>query len=416
LTESEKRELVRRVLGSPAFSGANAVSAFLLYVTEHALSGSAEKIKEQRIGSEVLGRKRDYDPAADNIVRVRAHELRQKLAKYFSTDGAQEPVVISIPRGSYVPVFEPRPAPQADPGATSSARTHFFRWSPWALVAILTAALGLQVVHRAEPFPPLGIQQAPSQALRDLWGQFFREQGQELTVVAADSSFVLWQNIRGQDLNLGDYLSRKYLDIEAADPKLHAIAVSRCTSPADVNVSLRLAEVTRSFGGRLKPQYARNLNTHDLRTGNAVLLGGRHSNPWIELFEEHMNFVSILTPHSFWRRFGNRSPRAGEPAFFGIPDLRGTEQKEMETYAVAALLPNLSGTGRVLILEGLGMEGTEAAGECVTNPQELEALLRQIGHKTGTPVPPFEAVIKLTSLPSGSYVNSKVVAFRYPAP
>ncbi len=183
-----------------------------------------------------------------------------------------------------------------------------------------------------------------------------------------------------------------------------------------MNVSLRLSEVTRSFGGRLKPQYARNLNTHDLRTANAVLLGSCRANPWVELFEAHMNFVWVHTPHSVSRRFGNKSPRAGEPAFFDIPDTRGTEQKEMATYAVAALLPNLSGTGRVLILEGLGMEGTEAAGESVTDPQELEALLRQIGHKAGTPVPPFEVVIKLMSLPSGGYVNPKVVAFRYPAP
>jgi hypothetical protein len=84
--------------------------AFLLYVTEHAVASTTERIKEQRIGCEVLGRKPDYDPAADNIVRVRAHELRQRLDKYFNTEGAREPVVVSIPKGSYVPGLRAAPA------------------------------------------------------------------------------------------------------------------------------------------------------------------------------------------------------------------------------------------------------------------------------------------------------------------
>jgi len=88
LSSAGKRELVQRVVNSPTFAGSHAMRAFLLYIAEHAISGTPEQIKEQLIGSEVLGRKPDYDPSTDNIVRVRAHELRQKLEKHFSTDGA----------------------------------------------------------------------------------------------------------------------------------------------------------------------------------------------------------------------------------------------------------------------------------------------------------------------------------------
>ena len=73
----------------------------------------------------------------------------------------------------------------------------------------------------------------------------------------------------------------------------------------------------------------------------------------------------------------------------------------MVSYAVAALVPNLSGTGSVLILEGLNMEGTAAIGEMVTNPEKLNGLLRKLGHKAGTAVGPFEVLMKLTSIPGG---------------
>lgn len=57
------------------------MGSFLLYITEHSIIGRTERLKEQSIGAEVLGRKPNYDPADDNIVRVRAHELRERLEK-----------------------------------------------------------------------------------------------------------------------------------------------------------------------------------------------------------------------------------------------------------------------------------------------------------------------------------------------
>lgn len=88
---------------SEAFCKAPAMRAFLLYITEQAALGHADRLKEQTIGVEVLGRRPGYDPAQDNIVRVRANELRGRLARYFASEGAQEPLVITIPKGGYAP-------------------------------------------------------------------------------------------------------------------------------------------------------------------------------------------------------------------------------------------------------------------------------------------------------------------------
>ena len=388
--ETEQRLLVQRVLASPGFANSEALRRFLLFITEHAIGGTAENIKEQRIGAEVLGRKSDYDPAADNIVRVRAHELRQKLARYFATAGSDEPVVITIPKGTYVPAFQPREGVAATSAELERAPRDSVR----------------------EPYRP-SWSETQRTAMRDLWGQFFQRGEQELMVVAADASFALWQDLTGQNLSLGEYLSRKYFDI--GEPLLREVAVRRCVAPADLVISLNMVSVSEAFGARVQSQYARNVSMAEFRTGNAVILGSRRSNPWVQLFETRLNFVLASTDASAGPRFENRAPQEREPASFGIPcrfDIDGTERTEMESYALVGLVPNLSDTGKVLILEGLNMEGTEAAGEAVTNAERLAELLHDIGHRPGTPVRPFEALLRFTSIPGG-YVSPKVIAHRY---
>ena len=421
ITEREKRDLVRRVLQSPALSSSHALQAFLQFITDHAISGDLDAIKEQIIGSQVLGRKAGYDPAVDNIVRVRAHELRQKLAKYFSAEGIDEPLIITIPKGSYVPAFVPRPTVavprEAETVAAAPKTSGIPQWIPWSLAGIFAVLLVFRFVMPAViPASALVAGPAPTVAIRDLWAQLFRDSDRQLTVVSADSGFALWQDITGQNIELGDYITRKFVQASENDSKLGEVASRLCTSPADVNVALAVAEVAMSFRGHVRHRYARDMTARDLRTGDAVLLGSRRSNPWVGLFESRMNFTLALDNKLGAPHFRNKSPRPGELADFAIPsrfDSDGTEKRQMVSYAVAALVPNLSGTGLVLILEGLSMEGTWAVGDATTNPDKLAILLRKLGHKPGTAVKPFEALIKLTSIPGG-FAYPEVLAARYP--
>lgn len=422
ITEKEKRELVRRVLQSRPLSSSRALQGFLQFVTDHALAGDLDAIREQRIGSEVLGRKGDYDPAADNIVRVRAHELRQKLAKYFSTDGADEPIIITIPKGSYVPAFTPR-ASEAAPQhpeivvAPRSKTSGMPQWIPWSVVGILLALLVIRTLIPPGISSAANAVPASSPAIRDLWGQFFRESSRELTVVSADSGFALWQDVTGQNVELGDYITRKFVQ-DGSSTQLGEVASRLCTSPADLSVALEVANVSRGFRGRIRHRYSRDITAGELRTGNAILMGSRRSNPWVGLFESRMNFVLAIDGKPGAPHFLNKSPKPGEPADFAIPsrfDSAGTEKRQMVSYAVAALVPNLSGSGLVLILEGLSMEGTAAIGDVVTNPDKLAILLRKLGHQPGTPVKPFEALVKLTSIPGG-FAYPEAIATRYPEP
>ncbi|HVJ09663.1 MAG TPA: hypothetical protein VM554_14900 [Acidisarcina sp.] len=430
MTAKEKLELVDRVVNSPIFSRSPAMRAFLLYITKHAIAERSERIKEQSIGSEVLGRRPNYDPAEDNIVRVRAHELRQRLEKYFATDGIDEPFIITVPKGSYIPEFHARaaadslvaPAPIAEPAtpavevkaAEPKPERRLPRWL-WvtapvlAIVAIAAIALLSRSASQAKRVIDGPVQNA---AIQDFWGQFFAHPEEDLRVVTADTGFALWQDLSGKDLNLGDYLSRKYLELP--DDKIREVAVRRATSPADLAISLQLAGLARDFGGRINEQYARDLVARTFQKGNIVVIGSHRSNPWIEIFEPHLNFVVERDATTGAPFFRNKSPLPTEAPTYMIPamlDANGAEQKEIESYGVVSLLKGCNGHDLVVLLEGLNMEATEAAGEVVTNPQRLGTMLRSIGHQPGKAVAPFEALIKLTSMPGG-YANSQVIAYR----
>ena len=74
-------------------------------------NGSA--IKEYTIAVEGLGRSEDFDPHIDPIVRVTAHMLRKRLREFYEGAGAERPLQIQIPRGSYTPQFVRQTLPQS---------------------------------------------------------------------------------------------------------------------------------------------------------------------------------------------------------------------------------------------------------------------------------------------------------------
>jgi len=111
----QREELVHRVASSITFEKAPRLRAFFLHVCRCAVENKSEEATEQQIGIYVYGRQPSYNPNDDNIVRSQARMLRMKLEHHFANEGRDEPVVITIPKGQYLPIFETRfeePQPQ----------------------------------------------------------------------------------------------------------------------------------------------------------------------------------------------------------------------------------------------------------------------------------------------------------------
>ncbi|TCT02079.1 hypothetical protein [Aquabacter spiritensis] len=158
------RDALGRVLAADEFVSSPRLADFLRFIVEATLAGRAEEIKGYTIAVEALGRPPSFDPQSDPIVRVEATRLRRALERYYSTAGAQEPLEIAVPKGSYVPLFrertlrfEPQPAeapaplpaeaappPARRPGGRRLRRIAAIA-AAFALVSLVIAVSGVQI-------------------------------------------------------------------------------------------------------------------------------------------------------------------------------------------------------------------------------------------------------------------------------
>jgi len=113
---AERDRSVRRhleeIIASSAFAGSKRSQDFLQLIVEHALAGRFDSLRERMIGVEMFGRPVAYDTANDAVVRVKATEVRRKLAQFYREAPSPPPVRIELPTGSYVPKFHWGPLAQ----------------------------------------------------------------------------------------------------------------------------------------------------------------------------------------------------------------------------------------------------------------------------------------------------------------
>ncbi len=153
-TTGEREELVRRVAASITFQKSPRLRAFFLHVCRCALDNKPEEATEQQIGIHVYGRLPGYNPNEDNIVRSQARVLRMKLEHHFTNEGKYEPVVISIPKGRYLPVFETRsevpgmPIPVVAPTGDHSVRLKRFAIPLAVLLGLALLWIGHQLIEK----------------------------------------------------------------------------------------------------------------------------------------------------------------------------------------------------------------------------------------------------------------------------
>ena len=99
------RNQLGRILASPEFLKSERLRRFLTYIVEEKLVGRANDLKEYTLAVTVFDRPDSYDPDIDSIVRVEARKLRLRLDQYYQNSGRDDPIRISVPRGSYAPII-----------------------------------------------------------------------------------------------------------------------------------------------------------------------------------------------------------------------------------------------------------------------------------------------------------------------
>src|ERR1700730_3276645 len=108
---------VGRIVNSDVLRGSESLCHLLEYLASHSVAEQGSSVKEYQIATEVFGRNADFDPRLDSTVRVQTSRLRAKLAEYYAGPGAEDTVIVEIPRGAYSVTVHTRatPLPEATP-------------------------------------------------------------------------------------------------------------------------------------------------------------------------------------------------------------------------------------------------------------------------------------------------------------
>jgi hypothetical protein len=101
---------VERLCHSRAFDNQENARRVLRLIARAALDGLP--LTQQSIATGALGRRENFDPRQDAIVRVTAATLRQLIDTYYELEGKDDALIINIPKGTYTLRAEPRPTPK----------------------------------------------------------------------------------------------------------------------------------------------------------------------------------------------------------------------------------------------------------------------------------------------------------------
>lgn len=425
--------LAQRVVASQAFVRSRFLSRFLLYVVAETLVGRTREISEHQIGVQVFDRPENYRSTEDNIVRTYARQLRRRLAEYFAGEGKTEPLCIDIPLGGYVPVFvtahdaEPEPPPAVDAaqspillpisGADHSVATTVSqrlrrRWRSSLLILAVLAVYSVVLVRLSTLVEDrLRLKQvtaALNESTAPLWIALFGGPA-NCYVVPADAGFNLIEDLSHRPLPLAAYVNGSYLNAPLAQIDEHSakdLEGQHFTSFVDLQTVTALAMLPQFNSQRVILRFPRDLELDDLKSSNAIILGSLSSNPWAEIAESNANFRIVNGATMQDAMIVNLKPQPGEAPSYASQ----WNQPAHETYAVIAFLPNLSGNGHLLLIQGLDVAGTQAAAEMLLHSSTMSDVLHRATRSDGS-LRSFEVLLRSSSIASRS-TSAQIIGIR----
>lgn len=387
-----------QILASPPFRNTQQGQNLLRYIVRHTLAGEDHLLRERVIGSEVFGRRPDYEPGEDPIVRLRAAELRKRLAQFYQSTTEVPEVHIDIPSGSYratfrrrdsssllteviehtpaTPSVEPEPSPHLHaPGlhpetpAAAGASLPAARNHTWRLVAVAALILlGAGVLAFSIPWS--GPQ---ASRFRAFWGPWTNSPKPVIIAVGSNAVYRLSDSMNDQyarDHSLGTHgeeffvplspdMILKSTDLQPAENSFVALGDVAAVS----NVVANLTRLKQSFQER----FPNDISFAELRNSPSILVGGFNNTMTLEL-TKNMRFVlrarneidDMQDPKRRWLLNASR------------------DSHDTEDYGIITRLTQRHGDAPIMSVAGMGQYGTLAAADFICNPSAISEMTRHL--------------------------------------
>ena len=398
---------VDRIVNSEVLRGSESLCHLLGYLASHSVDEQGSSVKEYQIATEVFGRPADFDPRLDSTVRVQTSRLRAKLAEYYAGPGAQDAVIIEIPRGAYsvtiheravpaeiIPQHEVRPAEVA-----AVLRRDPYRIAVW-LLSIVGCALFVSLIYVARSRPVAVAEARPEipASLKAFWHVFFD---------APERTWIVFSN--------AEFVGRPETGLRYLDPakdKGEPI-FDHYTGIGEVMAIHELDQLFAQFRHGVVVKRGRLLAMDDVKNNDLIFVGSP---------SENLTLRDLPAMQEFEFRRADSGSRKGDLGVVSLHQAPGEQavyfasanRPITEDYAVIGLMPGPTRQHWVMTLAGITTIGTQAAVEYVCNKTSVEQLLKRVRRAGGETVP-LEAVLRV-SVSRGVPVSSQLIAVHMRTP
>jgi hypothetical protein len=410
------RAQVDRIFQSKTFRSSDVLRHLLSYLVEASLAGTSDELKEYTVAVDALGKPSSYDPRQESAVRMQLARLRQKLAEYYRTEGAEDPVVLDLPKGGFRVVFEPRkPAFESvalpEPVVPEAPRGWQQREVVLAValgvtIAALAVTAFFAVYFRREAVKSAAVEPAVpwTPEIQQLW-QPILSSNRPLVVCIATPLAVLipgYGFIREFSVNDWEDVPKSKA-IAALKEALHAPTIQPTFGYTGVGTASAALLLGQFLGARQKSLVvtrANLLSLPELMEENVVFLGPLTGDREIRALRVDQEI--LLEPGGI----RNLHPRPGEPSFVpeatGAPSVRqgGAKAGEdsLDTYSLISRVPGLRGKGEILSLSGNQISSVMAGAQALTDPSVAKMLVSKLRKPDGTIPPYFQVVLRVRSM------------------
>jgi len=408
MSEQERFLLqVEKLENSQALHGSESLRKLLRYLARHAIDHPGTPLKEYQIATEEFGRPPEFDPAVDSMVRVQAGRLRTKLAEYYASEGADDPIRIELPKGTYNVSFQHRrqkesralvsaavsPVPIGAP--TKVPRKWLY--AVLALSVLLCVALAvLFLTRRKSVAASEGVITPPSPVLQQFWKPFLQGP-EEPWVVFSNAAFV-----GRPETGMRYFNSSK----DSRD-----LVWDHYTGVGEVLAVHALDQAFSSLHRNVRVKRGSLFSLDDAKDNDLIFVGSP---------SENLTLLEIPGTQEFVFRRVDSGPRKGDLAVANVHPQPGESKFYLaspstfplnEDYAVVALLPGLNRARSVMIIAGTTTFGTQGGVEFVSDPDTLKQLLPHLSAGNAGNWEPFEALLHV-KIAKGVPVESELIAFR----
>src|SRR5882757_2517218 len=419
---------IERIVHSEQFRSSEVLRRLLTFLSEKAIAGEADNLKEYVVAIDGLGKSSTYDPQHNSAVRIQMGRLRQRLAEYYRTEGKNDPMVVDLPKGRFRLTFEQRSntpilqdnSPAAMPRlysaefSDSSARRAptLTLLQPLAGLVAVVLLLGLGYLAGRSTGRQENVAGRRSQDLEALWAPFLSRK-LPLIVSIEDPLFAEIRSNPG--VYVRDRSMNEWPDVVSSTAlnKLTLALNQTEMHPSRYYTAFGEAEASFLLGGLLKtPESALSivrtsqLSWQQLADNNVIFVGVQN------LFFNQLRNMPIapqLVPELNGVR--DEHPGTGQPAFYA--DEYTTAPSEQGTiYALVTHLPGPNGKNDIESFTSNRSAGYLGAVQSFTDPQFAHLLAIKLKEETGGKVPRFYQVLFRVRYRDGVPTETKFVLGR----